>query len=432
MRKRKRRPAIKPKTRPTQTVATELPRVRCLDLGSRSGAFVTQQAPLGHNGQPPKVPTGFGEPRYTPQMQAENPTLPLTRVIKDVLPVGKWKIGHDDKDQPIMWDVTRDQLNLMRDTFSLAQSRGIAMNLTKSHGDAETLIVPTDDLISPLDQVVVENDVLWVSSYVTPEVAKSLQNAAMKVSPGVTTRFEDGHANKYPLMLYHVAVTDQPTVTNQGRFLALSNSSPKGGTKMDEATLELFRQLFAYEGTPLPDTVTTKNAAEILPILVAQLVGAEGEEEEDPAEGDGDTGAETPADAEGNAGDDLATATMSNKILAAVEKMGKTLGARIDAIENGGRKATFEARSAALAESGVITSAKAIQLNNTAARHGYDLSLLSLFEGSKPTVPMGRQSVRMSNATAPHVNGGEKKQRSIEDRVAALLGKKQKKTVAAK
>ena len=429
MGKRKQRPAIKPKTRPTQAAVAELPPVRCLDLGSRSGAFVSQLAPLGHNGQPPKVPTGFGESRYTKEMQDANPTLPLTRVVKDVLPVGKWKIGHDANDQPVMWDVTRDQLELMRDTFSLAQSRGHAMNLTKSHGDAETLIVPTDDLISPLDQVVVENDVLWISSYVTPEVAEKLQNAAMKVSPGVTTRFEDGHANKYPLMLYHVAVTDQPTVTNQGRFLALSNSLPKGGNAMDEATLELFRQIFTYEGTPLPETVTTKNAAEILPILVAQLVGGE-VEDEDASEGDGDTGAETPADSEGNAGDDLATATMSNKVLAAVEKLGKTLNARIDAIENGGRKATFEARSAALAESGVITVAKAIQLNNTAARHGYDLSLLSLFEGGKKAVPMGRSSARMSNAAAPQVNGGEKKQRSIEDRVAALLGKKQKKPAA--
>ena len=406
----------KPKTRAAKPAkAQRLPSVRCLDLGARPGAFASDLS-LGHKGTPPKIPSGFGESRFSPEMQAANPDKPLTRVVKDVLPVGSWKVGYDDAGQPIMWDVTREQLELIRDQFALSQTNGVAFNLAKSHGDLESLIIPTDDIISPIDQVIVENDVLWISSYVTPQEAVRLQNPAMKVSPGVTTRFADGKGKPYPIMLYHVAVTDQPTVTSQGPFLALANTLPEGGNPMDETILELFKKIFEYEEMPLPESVTTENAMDILTVLVDQLVGIE-EEEDSTDSSDGDTGTSTDTPADSTVPGDLAA--MTNAI--------KKLTERLDGIEVGGKKAAFEGRVAGLVAAGKIQAKSAIALNNAAPSHGYNQSILDVFNNEPAKVPLGRQSVRMSNPSAPAVGEPAKKPKNLEDRVAELLGKKAKK-----
>lgn len=405
------------KQKPRTKKLTILPPVRCLDLANRPGSFVAESEPLGHRGKPPAVPAAFGAPRYSPQLQKQNPDKPLTRVVKDVLPVGSWKVGHDKDGTPIMWDVDRQQLQTIAEQFALAQSRGVAMNLTKSHGDPETLIVPTDDLIAPIDQVVLENDVLWISSYVTPEQAKQLQNPVMKVSPGVTTRFEDGHGNKYPLMLYHTAVIDQPTVTNQGRFLALANK-PKGGKAMDQEVLDLFKKIFEYEEMPLPDTVTPDNALEILPILIAQLTGeAAPSEEGDGAEG-GDSGASTTDP--GDSSEPIDTAAMTLAL--------RRLNDRLDAMELDGKRTAFESRVAGLVQTGKITAASAVVLNNSAAKTKYDQSVLNVFDLEPSKVPMGRRTATLANPAPPQVGKQEPAKAPIEDRVNALLGTKKKKT----
>lgn len=377
-------------------------------MSPRPGNFVTQLAGLGHRGRPPRIPTAFGVPRFSREQQATHPELPLTRIIKDVLPVGKWKVGHDQRGNPLLWEVTREQLQLIAEQFALAQSRGIAMNLTRSHGNLQTLIVPTDDLIAPIDQVVVENDVLWISAYVTPEEAQRLRNPAMKVSPGVTTRFEDGEGRRYPIMLYHTAVIDQPTVTNQGCFLALANKQPQGGNAMDEAILDLFRRLFEYAGSPLPETVTPDNAMELLPVLVDHLIGGEESDDETYDSGteiDDPEGADQPLD----------TATMANAI--------RHLTRRLEAIETGSKKHSFESRVARLVSTGKIQAKSGVVLNNQAPAHGYNLSILDVFDHEPTRVPMGRRAVTLANAAPPSV-GETKSKVSLEDRVNKLLGRK--------
>lgn len=352
-------------------------------------------------------------------MQAANPDKPLTRVVKDVLPVGSWKVGYTEDGKPVMWNVTRQQLNDIKEQFDLAQSQGVAFNLARSHGDIEKLLIPTEDIISPIDQVIVENDTLWVSSYVTPQEAVNLQNPAMKVSPGVTTRFADGKGKPYPVMLYHVAVTDQPVVTGQGPFLALSNQQPKGGPKMDQEVLDLFKKLFEYEEMPLPETVTTDNALEILPILIAQLIGESEPDTEDSTEGDsnGDTGASVTDT--GDSSTPIDTAAMNLAI--------RKLNDRLDAIEIGHKKDAFDLRVAGLVAAGKIQQKSAVVLSNAAAKSGYDQSVLAVFDHEPAKVPMGRKTVAMANPAAPSVGGAPAKVASVEDRVAALLGKKQKK-----
>lgn len=189
--------------------------------------------PLGHAQPPPPLPRGFAPPRFTPQHQAENPDQPMTRLVKDVIRLGRWKTGTDAMGRPEMWDVTPLELSELAFAHMRSAGRGVAMNLTKSHGNLATGIVPTDELICPIDEMIVSNGVLWVSCYVTPEQARYLMNPACKVSPGVWPDWSDGLGNRYPLRMLHVAVTDNPVIPGQGPFLALANSSNRRKTTMD-------------------------------------------------------------------------------------------------------------------------------------------------------------------------------------------------------
>lgn len=178
---------------------------------------------LGHNRPPPAVPREFGPSIYTAAEQAKNPGLPMTRVVKDVLPVGRVKIGTHGDGSPEFWDVTPQVLAHIASAHERSFARGVAMNLTKSHGNLATGIVPTDELIAPIHEAIVSGGVLWISCYVTPEQARYLQNPACKVSPGIWPNWSDGLGNVYPIRMLHVAVTDNPTVPGQGRFIAMAN-----------------------------------------------------------------------------------------------------------------------------------------------------------------------------------------------------------------
>ncbi|MCY2966291.1 MAG: hypothetical protein NT069_22105 [Planctomycetota bacterium] len=149
----------------------------------------------------------------------------MTRVIKDVLPVGRWKAGISNDGKSFrMFEVTPELLTEIRDNFSLAQSRGAAFNLGKSHGDPVTGLIPTDELIAPIDQIETDGNTLWAACYVTPSQAAFLSNPVCKVSAGVRQNWFDGQANPYSYQLVHIAVTDLPAVTGQGRFLTMSNT----------------------------------------------------------------------------------------------------------------------------------------------------------------------------------------------------------------
>lgn len=153
------------------------------------------------------------------------------RVIKDALRVGTWFVTLPDQSR-FEWKVSPRVLATLELTHKLARRNGVAFNLTASHGDLSTLIVPNNELYAPLDQVVSDGEILWASSYVTPDVARRLANPAMKVSPGVVYNWMDGRGNQYPMAMVHLAVTDKPVITGQGPFLAMANSQKGKGKSM--------------------------------------------------------------------------------------------------------------------------------------------------------------------------------------------------------
>lgn len=216
--------ATRPRTRSPTRMATPqrpagLPRVRNLDLSPRVGPWHA----LGHSVAPPPAPQGFGPPRFTAAQQAANPGRAMTRLVKDVLPVGRWKVGINPDGSFAFWNVDEATLRRLAESHHAARSRGVAMNLTKSHGDVRTGMVPTDELIAPVDQLIVEGGRLWASVYVTPAQAAYLQNPACKVSPCVHDGWSDGGGHVYDSRMIHVAVTDNPVVPGQGPFLTLAN-----------------------------------------------------------------------------------------------------------------------------------------------------------------------------------------------------------------
>lgn len=384
--------------------------------------------PLGHAATPPAVTQKFGPPRFTPEQQAANPTLPMTRLVKDVLRVGKWKVGIDPNNgQPILWDVTPHTLAGIVGNFSTTQSRGIAMNLTKSHGNLQTGVVPTDDLISPLDACVVDGDVMWLATYATPEQAKVLTNPAVKVSPMVWPNWVDGMGNKYPGdTLLHVAATDQPVVSGQGPFVALANSQSKGAGKMDlEEIRGLVNQILSAAGGPqIPEGVDETSFLVALKMAASMLSGEEPEAEEAP---EGDGGGEM-ADAVGAALG--AGAAMNNSgtgspppgrsaALTGMPPWAKAMfgefSTQIKALSNqvnqgvgAQRKTEYDAKLAALATAGKITPAQRAHLEKAGPSVGYALSNLAVFDLNANTPQQqsgGKAAKALANAAAPAVGG---------------------------
>lgn len=147
------------------------------------------------------------------------------RVVKDVLRVGNWKAGQSD------WNVTTDVLKTLANDFAAMVAAGVRSSLYwGSRPDGGPLGqhgVEAKNAIATIDQVFVQDGVLYCSAYCTTEQAKLLENPALQVSVGVQPDWTDGAHKKYSLALLHVAIVDQPVVTGQGPFLTLSLDSQK-------------------------------------------------------------------------------------------------------------------------------------------------------------------------------------------------------------
>ncbi|HUQ70373.1 MAG TPA: hypothetical protein VM165_12660 [Planctomycetaceae bacterium] len=178
---------------------------------------------LGHSRRPPTCDPVilFGPPKFSPAQQAMSPSRPMTRVVKDLLSVGTWNTGGPQ--HPTMTDFTADTLQALASSVAEQQAAGHAVNVGLSHGTGDMLI-PTEQIIAPVDAAKFHNDVLWFSAYVTPEQAEALLNPAMKVSPGIMRSYYDGSGNWYAAALVHAAVTDRPVVAGQGPFLMMANA----------------------------------------------------------------------------------------------------------------------------------------------------------------------------------------------------------------
>lgn len=404
-----------------KTAVKKPPRKRPLVL-SNAGPMLS----LGHKSIPPVVCQQFGPPKFTPEEQAANPDQPMTRLVKDVLRLGKWKVGMD-AGRPVMWDVQPVTLNRISNFLALAQSRGFAMNLTKSHGDLATGIVPTDDLISPLDQSIVDDGVLWVATYVTPEQARYLTNPARKVSPYIFPDWVDGMGNSYPEMLLHVAVTDQPVLPGQGPFVAMANTNSKGAVTMDLATLlPLINELLSAAGGPqIPEDADETNIVGYLKMAISMVTGSEPEAEE-PDDGSG----EISESGEGSAVPDMG-ATMSNKGAKApawatgLMNTVKALSNTVNQLQEGtvlNRKTAYVAKLAELAATNKITPVQRTHLEKQGQSLGYALSNLAVFElnAAQPQQQGGKAAKVLANPAAPTVDGDKSGKMSAEDHAESL------------
>lgn len=382
---------------------------------NQSGAWL----PLGHKAIPPRVPTLFSRPKYSPLEQAANPDKPMTRLVKDILRVGSWKVGIDAAGKPIMWPVSSTTLRQIAQQYRLAQHRGIAMNLTKSHGNLQTGIVPTDDLISPLDEVIADGSTLWISTYVTPEQVVNLTNPACKVSPYVMANWIDGLGNTYPEMLLHVAVTDQPVLPGQGPFVAMANS--QGANGMDLATLlPLINKLLAASGGPqLPESTDETNIIGYMEMAISMVTGEEAPE--------GETEEEAPV-IDGGEGSGLEMpAAMNNAARAPAWAQGlvstvKALSNTVTRLEQGNQaqqKSAYVAKLASLVAAGKISPAQRIALEGQGPSVGFALSNLQVFD-LNATVPNGGKAAKaMANAGAPAVDG-DKRTMTAEEHAESL------------
>lgn len=359
-------------------------------------------SPVGHGVSQP-VPPDFGPARFTPDEQTSKPNEPMTRVVKDVLRLGKWKVGFDSTGQAVFWNVTPAVLAALVNTTAARMKSGDAVNLGKSHGD-ENLLIPVDELIAPIDGIQESGGVLWVTSYVTPEQARYLSNPAIKVSVGVLTDYIAGDGARYEIALAHVAATDRPVVTGQGRFLALTNSQFSGVKKLDFPSLvEAINTLLdAVEVARLPDSVDEST-------LVATLNGvamAMGGSKPDPSKPkEGEEGGETklPELPGGQAG-------MSNKragftqaqLIKTINDVFVPMMGRLERLEKekgDTAEADYTAYESVLGENGVPS----VTLTNRrpiAAKIGWDKTIL---DGLHPTITMSNFAKANASGKPPSV-----------------------------
>ncbi len=148
---------------------------------------------------PARLARLFGDRRFSEADQAADPTAPRTRIVKDVLRVGRWKVGVDADGAPRFWPVTEATLHQIASSFRAARAAGNQFNLCWGHGDPETKITDARDAIQPIDDLVYDPQTatLWASVYVVPDTARDLQNASRQVSVRVVDSWTDGAGNVY-------------------------------------------------------------------------------------------------------------------------------------------------------------------------------------------------------------------------------------------
>lgn len=393
---------------------------------------------------PPEIARQFGPPKYSPEQQAASPGSPMTRILKDVLPVGKWKSGFGQNGQPVFLSVDSAFLNQVVSSFQDAAARGVSFNLGKTHGDPATGLIHPDDLIAPIDQLVTDGQTLWASCYVTPSQAEYLQNPARKVSAGLRRNWSDGLGNTYPVQMVHVAVTDMPVVTGQGPFLAMSNDAatkgdaPKGsanGEDPEEETTVLGtfnRCLELLKLGRLPANVTEENMLVVVNALLNTIQGNSGNSD-DGADGPGAGGSQTlppinqsggtmPADLSNkplaNSADLAATATPAgdhriDQILGGQEKLLEAIAAQQQQIVNlsnalnaiqgqklADAKTAFVARLDDLGKAGKISGALHTAMLTMGEATGWNLSNLDAFGGHQ-AVDLSNKAKALGDSTPP-------------------------------
>lgn len=326
----------------------------------------------------------------------------LVRVVKDVLRVGKWKVGRDARSRkPVLFDFTAEILKFIADQFALAKSRGVEFNLCNTHGDPKTREVHPTDLISPIEALSFDGNTLWMSSLVTPEQAEYLKNPARKVSAKIVPDFVDGQGNRYPLQLVHVAVTDLPVVSGQGQFFVLSNSEEMS---MDFAALvDAINQLLAKFGLgTLPDGVDETSIVVALQAIASATPNEEANEGEAAPAGEAQPGMEMSS-----ANQPAISAEALEQIKSLTAKTVE-LSNKLAVMEGEKAKAKFDARLDSLCEGGFVSAAIRKTLEQTGGKLSWDLSLLNGLDQGEAAFPRARVSKSLATGEAPPVEGALK------------------------
>lgn len=361
----------------------------------------------------------LGPPKYTQAEQDANPDLPYTRIVKDVLPVGRKLLGYREDGSPDYWDVTPRTLSLIAEQYDRGRRLGYQANLGKTHGDDNGLIHP-DDLVAPIDRVVVVGNCLWLSSYVTPEQARYLSNPARKVSIGTMEPFTDGSGNVYPIQLIHTAITDQPVVTGQRPFMKLALGPGVSSMENFDALLAALNELITRAGgAELPDDTTAENLVDRVVGVVAGLGGTAEAETETPAEDAPETETAPLGDTEGmdafmslKPGQKPTDSQMKalggilSPIISPLVESVKTLSAEVKTLKadkQGEAKTRFLSHLTDMAKAG-LPAVRVEHFKKLGEKYGHDMALLDGVD-KEPGVDMKRLSKKLANGDAPTVPG---------------------------
>ena len=314
------------------------------------------------------------------------------RIVKDVLRVGRWKVGTDKEGKPVTFNFTAPILKLLCEQFAKAKSRGFFFNVCKTHGDRKTREVHPDDLIAPIDDVKFDGNTVWMSSYVTPEDQIYLSNPARKVSAGIAANWADGEGERYPLQLVHVAVCDNPIVPGQGSFFVLSNN--------EESTMDFAALVEAINGVlakanmgRLPDSVDENS----LIVALQTLAGGDSETNETESEGIDMSNA---------------TNTLNAEVMEALKALSgdvARLSNEVTAFKLGEKKREYVAKLEALASSGKITAAVVNSFKLMGESCQWELSNLSGLDLAESVTPPASVAGKLATGEAPEVKGVHKR-----------------------
>lgn len=364
--------------------------------------------------RPDSLSDALGVPRFTIEDQADAPNEPRTRIVKDVLHTGQWRVGNDPTGKPRFWEVKDGTLGEICRQYKLARSRGVSSNLYWGAPTSDNQHnVSSRDAIAPIDDLVVVGGRLYATQYVTPQQAAELSNPAHKVSVRVQPEWTDGAGHTYPLMLEHVAIVDQPVVSGQGSFFELANE--QGGKPMGDLKRVINEMLKVMDLSEIPEGTSDDDLVKVLETKLQTL--------KDLTE---DKAAELPVETPEN--NDLSNETVED-LKAQVLELSNTLNS-IRAAETEAKKDAWSSKLDSLFDKNCIDAAvKGTYLGKGEAL-GYDLSLLEPLGSLSLQAHPESASAGAGGSEAPST-GGASKVRSNEEVEADLKARGVKSRVVA-
>lgn len=220
-----------------------------------------------------------------------------TRLVKDVLRVGRWYVGDDAAGLPQYQTFTQADLDALAARFAEHQAAGIPHSLTWGHRKPLHNDVQEADAIEDIGHMWAEDDgTLWIAVYVTEPQEKQLTEKHRRCSVGLDWDWRDGTDTVWPgWSITHVGIVSHATVPNQHPFIQMATGGPsklpKGKRMTFDVMTEGLNQLLekVKPGTKLPESVTEDNFDETFPIFISAIVGEPASDEPPPAD------AEVPA-----------------------------------------------------------------------------------------------------------------------------------------